>query len=243
MTSTDLKTSPISIVIPTRNEALHIAATIASAQTEGVLEILVVDGGSTDKTVDIAREAGVRVIAADLGRAVQMNMGAAIAQGEILLFLHGDTLLPPEFARRVVETLRRPGIVAGAFALAIDLPGPAVRLVEKMANFRSSCLRMPYGDQAIFLYRRQFIESGGYPEEPILEDVLLIQHLKKSGRIGIVPSPVLTSGRRWQGLGVLKTTLINQGIMLGHLAGLSPQRLHGWYGIAKKIRNGGLLGQ
>ena len=94
---------------------------------------------------------------------------------------------------------------------------------------------MPYGDQAIFLYRQKFLEIGGYPEEPILEDVLLIQRLQKSGRIGIATSKALTSGRRWQRLGLVKTTLINQGIMLGHLLGVSPQRLQNWYGITQKI--------
>ncbi len=235
MTSTDLKTSPISIIIPTLNEAVHIAATIARVRVEGVGEILLVDGGSTDGTAEIARRAGVRVIAAAPGRARQMNAGAAVARGEILLFLHGDTLLPLGFPGLVSEVLQRPGIVAGAFALAIDLPGVAVRLIERLANVRSSLLSLPYGDQAIFLTRRRFLESGGYPEEPILEDVLLIRRLKKFGRIGIAPAPVLTSGRRWQRLGVLKTTLINQGILLGYLAGISPQRLQGWYGIAKEI--------
>ncbi len=235
MTSTDRKISPISIIIPTRNEAENIAATIDRAKHGAVQEIIVVDCGSTDATKEIAVQLGARIISSTSGRARQMSVGAAEAHGEILLFLHADTLLPPDFAAQASEILARPGIVAGAFSLAIDLPGAAIRLVEKAANFRAHFLQMPYGDQAIFLYRQKFIEIGGYPDEPILEDLLLIHRLKKSGRIGITTSAVLTSGRRWQRLGIVKTALLNQGILLGHLVGISPQRLQGWYRIAQKF--------
>jgi len=235
MTSTDLKISPISIIIPARNEAATIKATIERTRQESILEVIVVDGNSTDDTRAIASQLGARVIGSNPGRALQMNAGAAIAGGEILLFLHADTLLPADFTTLLTEILTRPGISAGAFALALDLPGCAPRLLEKAIHFRSTFLQMPYGDQAIFLYRQKFLEIGGYPEEPILEDVLLIQRLKQSGRIGIASQKALTSGRRWQRLGLVKTTLINQGIMLGHLLGVSPQRLQRWYGIAQKI--------
>lgn len=234
MTLIPRKTSPISIIIPTRNEATAIAATLASATSGAVCEILVVDGGSSDETADIARRHGARVIPSAPGRGRQMNLGAAQAKGEILLFLHGDTLLPQGFAPRVISTLRQAGVAAGAFGLAIDLPGAKVRLVEGVANLRSTLLQLPYGDQGIFLYRQKFIDAGGYPEEPLLEDVLLIKRLKRSGRIAIVSSAVLTSGRRWQRLGVLRTTLINQAVMLGYLLGIAPQRLQKWYGIFKK---------
>jgi rSAM/selenodomain-associated transferase 2 len=235
MTSTARKTSPISIIIPTRNEAPTIAATMERAAHGEVLEVLVVDCGSSDGTADIARRHGARVIPSAPGRGRQMNLGADQARGEILLFLHGDTLLPPDFAPQLQSLLQQPDVVAGAFSLAIDLPGAKVRLVERVANLRSSFLQLPYGDQGIFLYRRKFFEAGGYQEEPILEDVLLIKRLKRLGRIAIAPSAVLTSGRRWQRLGVLRTTLINQAIMLGHLVGIPPQRLKRWYGIFQKI--------
>lgn len=235
MISTDRKISSISIIIPTLNEAASLARTIAAARQGAVREILVVDGGSTDGTREIARQLGACLIDAAPGRAWQMNAAAASAQGEILLFLHADTLLPPGFAAQATEMLTRPGIAAGAFALAINLPGPGIRALEKLANLRASFLQMPYGDQAIFLYRQTFHRVGGYPCEPILEDVLLIKALKRFGRIGITSSAVLTSGRRWQRLGLLKTTLINQGIMAGYLLGVPPQRLQGWYGVAQKI--------
>ena len=235
MTSTDHKISPISIIIPTLNEATTIRATLDAVQQCAVLEIIVVDGNSTDGTREIASQLGAQVLVSTAGRAVQMNAGAAAAKGEILLFLHADTLLPNDFTTQVTTILTRPGITAGAFALAIDLPGIAFRLLEKAVAFRSTFLQMPYGDQAFFLYRQKFLEIGGYPEQPILEDVLFLKRLKESGRIGIAVSPALTSGRRWQGLGLIKTTLINQGIMLGYLLGISPQRLQHWYRITQKI--------
>lgn len=235
MTSTDHKTSPISIIIPTRNEATNIGATIECAKHHNVLEIIVADANSSDNTSEIASQLGATVIDAPLGRAQQMNAGAAIAKGEVLLFLHADTLLPADFAKQIATVLAQPGIVAGAFGLAIDLPGVAIRLLQEGIRFRSTFLQLPYGDQAIFLNRQNFIEIGGYPAEPILEDVLLIKRLRKSGRIGIASSNVLTSGRRWQRLGLIQTTLINQCVMLGHLLGVPPKRLQSWYGITQKI--------
>lgn len=235
MTSTDRKILSISIIIPTRNEAATIAATIERAGLDRGLEIIVVDGNSTDGTREIASQLGAQVISSPPGRGLQMNSGAAMAKGDILLFVHADTLLPDDFTSQIADILGRPGISAGAFALAIDLPGLMVRLLEKAIHFRATVWQMPYGDQAIFLYRQKFLAVGGYPEAPILEDVMLIQRLKRSGRIGIASSRALTSGRRWQRLGLVRTTLINQGIMLGFLLGVSPQRLQRWYGVAQKI--------
>lgn len=235
MTLTARKISSISIIIPTFNEAENIRATVGRAQNSAVREIIVVDCGSTDSTTEIASQLGAQVISSTSGRAKQMNAGAQKATGEILLFLHADTLLPPDFAAQACKILASPGVAAGAFSLAIDLSGAALRVVECAANFRANVLQMPYGDQGLFLYRQKFMEVKGYPDEPILEDLLLIHRLKKTGRIGIAPSAALTSGRRWQRLGVIKTSLINQAILLGYLFGVSAQRLQGWYRIAQKF--------
>lgn len=235
MMSTAQKISPISIIIPTRNEAAHIAATVERAKFGAVREIIVVDCGSVDGTVEIALRHGAQVIFSAPGRARQMNTGAAASQGEILLFLHADTLLPADFSEQIPAILHQDDVIAGAFSLAIDLPGLGPRLVATMTNFRSRIFQMPYGDQSFFVARKNFYDVGGFPEEPILEDVLLARRLKQKGRISIARSSVVTSGRRWRELGIMRTTLINRAIILGFLVGIPPQRLQGWYRIGKKI--------
>lgn len=196
---------------------------------EGV-EIIVVDGGSTDKTREIAEELGAKfIISEHKGRAVQMNLGAKIARGDILLFLHGDTLLPPNYQELIINTLSQPGIIAGAFELKITGEEKSLRLVEKLVNWRSHFFLLPYGDQGIFLKASIFEDLGGFPDLPIMEDFELIQRLKKRGKIGIVAAAVTTSGRRWQKLGVWKTTLINQLVIIGYYLQVSPQILKQFY--------------
>ena len=241
------KTSPkISIIVPVLNEAGAIATTISKAKAavslpldgEGyseaidpkeIIEIIVADGGSRDGTVQIARSAGVKVVSGVSGRASQMNAGARAATGEILLFLHADTLLPPGFDAMVIQGLARVGVVAGAFPLKIDGTGVGLRWVEKGVNWRSRFLSLPYGDQAIFLSAKLFWDIGGFPEMPIMEDFALMGRLRPLGKVAIAPAPVLTSPRRWQKLGVLRVTLINQLIIIGYFLGVPPAILARWY--------------
>ncbi|NCR27702.1 MAG: glycosyltransferase [Microcystis aeruginosa Ma_QC_C_20070823_S13] len=218
----------LSIIIPTLNEELGIAATLK--QIGAGVEIIVVDGGSTDKTREIAKKLGDKVIISPKkGRAFQMNLGAKIAKGDILLFLHGDTLLPHEFQEQIINTLSQSGIVAGAFELKIDGEEKTLRLVEKLVNWRSRWLSLPYGDQGIFLKAAIFADLGGFPELPIMEDFELIQRLKKRGKIAIVSASVITSARRWQKLGVWKTTLINQLVIIGYNLKIPPRLLKSFY--------------
>ncbi|NES86439.1 MAG: glycosyltransferase family 2 protein [Moorea sp. SIO2B7] len=220
----------ITIIIPVLNEAKIIQETLLRLKNDADVEIIVVDGGSQDNTVSLAKALGVKVICASaVGRANQMNMGAAAATGDILLFLHGDTCLPKDYHTLVCEALSQPETVAGAFELNIDSKERSLRFVEKMVNWRSHFFSLPYGDQAIFLKAYVFEEIGGFPNLPIMEDFDLIQRLKKRGKITIVPTPVITSGRRWQKLGVFKTTLINQMIILGYYLGISPEKLVRFY--------------
>ncbi len=193
------------------------------------LEIIVADGGSTDGTVGLATEQQVRVLAVEGGRAHQMNRGAATARGEILLFLHADTLLPPEFDRHIRRTLSQPGVVAGAFALAIDAPDWGLRWVEWGVQLRSRWLQLPYGDQGLFMGVEVFRQLGGFPPIPIMEDFELVRRLRRQGRVAIAPAQVLTSGRRWQTLGILRTTLVNQVMILAYGLGVNPHRLAEWY--------------
>ena len=148
----------ISVIIPTLNEAGSIEQSISSIGTHQDIEIVIVDGGSQDNTVEIAQNLKVKVLIATGGRAVQMNIGAELATGEILLFLHADTILPPNFATMVREVLisRASTPIAGAFRLQIDAPQWRLRLVEWGVNYRSKLAQMPYGDQAIFLTAETF---------------------------------------------------------------------------------------
>lgn len=224
-----MQVEKISIVIPVLNEAIAIRAVLAQVLDTPNVEVIVVDGGSEDDTVAIAQTMGVKVIATTVGRARQMNAGAAVATGDILLFLHADTQLPPNFDRFIRQALQKPGTVAGAFELRIDAQLTGVKLIEKMVNWRSHFLSMPYGDQAIFLKRPVFAELGGFPDLPIMEDFELVRRLKRLGQIAIISAPVLTSGRRWQKLGIVKTTLINQLIIAGYFLGVPPADLVRWY--------------
>jgi rSAM/selenodomain-associated transferase 2 len=228
MTSTDLKTSDISIIIPTLNEEANIDA-IADTLPGKAGEIIIVDGGSTDRTILFARERKIRVEYSAAGRAAQLNHGAACAVGSVLLFLHADTRLPEDFATAILQTLAGNGVVAGAFSLAIRDAGPALRFIALCANIRSRTLQLPYGDQALFITREQFVRLGGFPQLPIMEDFFLIKKAKKLGRICTVPEQVTTSARRWQRLGVVRTTLINQLIILGFALRISPERLASLY--------------
>ena len=228
--STDRKTLSISIIIPALNEAESLGNNLPRlVSTHRGLEVIVVDGGSIDKTVDTAKSLGAKVLHSAPGKAVQMNAGAEAALGHILLFLHADTALPPGFTDQVLHVLDRPGVVAGAFRLAIDGRGPGLRVIEWLANFRSRFLQLPYGDQGIFMTAAMFSSVGGFPALPIMEDFELIRRLKQRGRIKILPLAATTSPRRWKKLGVLRTTAINQAIIIGYLLGMDPQKLADWY--------------
>lgn len=201
------------------------------------MEVIVVDGGSGDNTVQIAESFGVKVLSASANRAVQMNIGAKAATGDILLFLHADTVLPARFDTMIAKALfagsksNSLGKVplAGAFKLRIDAPQLSLRLIEFGINWRSHWLQMPYGDQAIFLKTYTFYALSGFPDIPIMEDFEFMLHLRQLGRIVIIPVPVLTSARRWQKLGVLKTTLINQVAIIAYFLRIPLKKIAQWY--------------
>jgi len=227
--ATEIMCGMISVVVPTLNEEAELSRTLASLAGEADLELIVVDGGSVDDTCAIADGYRARVLHSTPGRGVQMNAGASAALGEHFLFLHADTHLPPGFDVLIRRTLAEPGTVGGAFRLGIDGPGVAYRMIECAANLRSERLQRPYGDQALFLNRTMFDRVGGFPEWPLLEDVELVRRLRQLGQIAIVPKAIVTSPRRWQKRGVVRTTMLNQVILAAHRLGVSPQTLARWY--------------
>ncbi|HSM81129.1 MAG TPA: TIGR04283 family arsenosugar biosynthesis glycosyltransferase, partial [Nodosilinea sp.] len=195
----------VSVVIPTLNEAHNLPRVLEALPAAKGVEVIVVDGGSTDSTLKIAADWGARVVVSAPGRSRQMNQGAAVATGPMLLFLHADTRLPEGFDGAIREALTQPGVVAGAFRLAIDGPGRGLRWVERGVNVRSRLFHMPYGDQGIFLNAEVFHRLGGFPDLPMMEDFELVRRLRKLGKVAIAPQTVITSDRRWRTLGILRT--------------------------------------
>jgi len=219
----------ISIIVPVLNEEARIGSTLAAVCGLSDVEIIVVDGGSGDRTREIATSLGVTVVRSEPGRARQMNLGAAQATGEILLFLHGDTRLGSGFETEIRRILEEPEVVGGAFELKIEGTEPLLRVIEWGVKWRSRLGQMPYGDQGIFVRAATFWELGGFAEMGIMEDFEFVERLKRRGPLAIAPTPAFTSARRWQKLGILQTTGINQLMILGYYLGISPTRLAHWY--------------
>ncbi|MCI5189939.1 MAG: glycosyltransferase [Candidatus Electrothrix sp. AS4_5] len=177
---------------------------------------------------------GIQLLHTEAGRGQQQHCGATAASGDILLFLHCDTVLPATFSKDICLTLQKKDVVAGAFRLHINGRGVGFRLIEAGVQFRSSLLQLPYGDQALFMRRATYFAVGGFPEQPIMEDLALVLCLKKLGRIALTQTYVTTSARRWQQHGLVKTTLINQLMLLGRVIGVSPQQLARLYYAQRK---------
>ncbi|MFN9370628.1 MAG: TIGR04283 family arsenosugar biosynthesis glycosyltransferase [Planctomycetaceae bacterium] len=217
----------LSVVIPVRNEAQTLPRTVPPLHKAGC-EVIVADGGSDDGTVEVAEELGCRVVMTRPVRGRQLNAGGALARGEWLLFLHADTRLPATFRTDIPETLAG-GALMGAFRLRIDAPGWGLRGVAWGANLRSRWLQCPYGDQGLFLRTEAFHRLGGFRPWPLLEDLEFCQRMKRHGPIALAPGAVHTSARRWQHLGVGRTTLINQLVLLRYWWGESPESLAAFY--------------
>jgi rSAM/selenodomain-associated transferase 2 len=229
-------TTNISVIIPTLNEAANLTKCFPTDSQE--VEVIVADGESQDGTAEMAAAQGWKVCVSHPGRGRQMNAGAKIASGEIFLFLHADTRLPEDFAAHIRRILALPGVSAGAFLLRVNSSQRQMRIIERVANWRSRRLQLPFGDQAIFLRAEQFWSVGGFPDLPIMEEVELIRRLRRHGRIGTAPVPVVTSARRWQKRGLWKTTLLNQVCLAAYYLGVSPVCIHGWYygGNGSRVR-------
>lgn len=219
----------ISVIVPVLNEAQNIKSILTGLLDNPDIEIIVIDGGSQDRTREVVRELRVKLAISERGRARQMNLGASLAKGDILLFLHADTKLPRHFEKSVIQTLSKPKVIAGAFSLKIDGQLRGIKLIESMVNWRSRFLQLPYGDQAIFITKENFQQVGGFPDLPIMEDFELILRLKKMGKIAIAPSYVITSARRWEKLGIWQTTFINQRIIMAYLLGIPVDKIATWY--------------
>ena len=222
-----------SIIIPVLNEAGHINSLIEHLRKqnyESSCEIIVVDGDPQGSTVETIQAKDVTAITTDKGRGKQMNAGAAVARGEILIFLHADTTLPDNALGKINQALQDRDYVGGAFDLKIDSDRLFLKYISARASFRSRWNRIPYGDQAIFIRKKYFDQIGGYKEIPLMEDVDLMRRIKKDGKkIFILPDNVTTSARRWESDGVLFSTMRNQILIRLFYLGISPHRLAKYY--------------
>ena len=216
----------ISVIIPALNEAANIVRAVTSAQASGADEVVVADGGSGDETCLLAELSGARLVSCPRGRAVQQNVGARAATGDVLLFLHADNWLGKDAIAQVRSAAhRKKGNLCGSFQQRIEASPFIYRLLERGNAERVRWLGLPYGDQAIFMTRDLFNQVGGFPEEPFLEDVLLMQRLRRLSWPLLLPGPVHVSPRRWEQRGVLRQTLRNWAILTAFSLGASPQHL------------------
>ncbi len=220
-----MSTPKVSVIIPALNEADSIADTLCSVGP--CHEVIVVDGSSTDSTREVAALSGAVVVTAQAGRGLQMDSGAGAATGDVFVFLHADTLLPRGW-REDVEKAVLSGCVGGAFRLVIASRGAWMRVVERVANFRSA-LGLIYGDQAIFVTRESFFRAGGFKRLPLMEDVDLVKRLRKLGRVVVLEKRVVTSPRRWTRGGRVRNTLRNWLMLSLYFAGVAPERLYRMY--------------
>ncbi|MBI1370007.1 MAG: glycosyltransferase [Planctomycetes bacterium] len=211
----------MSVIVPTLNEEAHLASTLERVRTAPGVEVIVSDGGSTDRTLAVAEQLEAQIITGPPGRARQMNAGAAAATGAILIFCHADTLLPTGYERYVRRVCKDPKMI-GAFGLRVDKTGLSMQLIEKLVKMR----RTPYGDQALFMHRAAFEALEGFTDMPLLEDVDLIRRARRNGcPIEWLEQHVTTSGRFWRKHGVWRATMINQMVLLAYTLGVSVDKL------------------
>jgi rSAM/selenodomain-associated transferase 2 len=215
----------ISVIVPVLNEEPLIVAALSGLQSLRARghEVVVVDGGSTDATVALSQPLADRVISAPRGRASQMNAGARAATGEALLFLHADTRLPEAADALVLDALEHHAW--GRFDVTIDSAHPLLAVVAFMMNLRSRITGIATGDQALFVGRETFEKAGGYPPIALMEDVALSALLKRSGAPACLRAKAVTSGRRWEQRGVLRTVVLMWRLRLLYFLGVDPARL------------------
>lgn len=218
----------ITVVIPSFSEGERLAVFLGGlAGLEGVDAVVSVPIGDPDAA--IARRCAAQVVEGAAGRGAQLAAGAAVAQGEILVFCHADTVLPEGWPEMVRAAIGEPGVAAGAFRLRIAGEGASYRVIEAVANLRSRILRLPYGDQALFTARACLNAAGGFPPLPLMEDVEFVRRIKKRGRLKIMEAAARTSARRWERDGVMAGTVRNWLLLAAYMAGVSPVTLSAWY--------------
>jgi rSAM/selenodomain-associated transferase 2 len=213
----------VSVIIPALNEEAVVAGAIRSAFEGGALEVLVSDGGSSDRTAAVAAAEGAHVLSAPAMRSIQLNRGAEAARGSFLIFLHADTLLPSGAAAMVEAALQ--GADFGGFRISFAEEGASLRLAAVLINLRTRITRCPWGDQAQFIRRDRFLAGGGFREIPLMEDYEMAVRMRRSGKTLVLPARVRTSGRRFLRYGLIRTAARNWRIIAAYRRGVPPEKL------------------
>ena len=225
---TSADTVKLSIIIPVLNEADCLDQSLARLFSPGWAaddcEVIICDGGSQDDSLEIAQRYSCRIVHSASGRAVQMNQGAAVAQGRHLLFLHADSVLPADFKQLFPSDARW-----GHFRLHLDNAALVYRMIEFAINLRSRVTRIAGGDQGLFFARDFFLSLGAFPSIPLMEDVAICKLARREAKPEIIAAPMHSSPRRWQNNGVLKTILLMWSLRLAYFCGVDPARLHRIY--------------
>ncbi len=224
----------LAIIIPCLNEAAALDDQLRALQGLPDVRIVFVDGGSDDDTVARIRQAGFECIEHAPGRATQMNAGAALCrEADVLCFLHADTMLTAEHLADIRDVMGEPAIAGGRFDVRLSGSSMAFRLIERLMNWRSRLTRISTGDQAMFVRRKMFEWLGGFPEQPLMEDIELSRRLKRVGKIACLPRPVVTSGRRWERHGIGRTVLLMWKLRLYYRLGVPVEKLAAMYDHAR----------
>ena len=230
----------VSVIIPTLNESADIAAAVGHAWRAGANEVLVVDGGSDDGTMDVVRGLECSLIESPPGRAAQQNLGASRATGEVVLFLHADNHLAAGAIEQIRQVLADSKIGGGAFRQRIEASGLVYRLIERGNAFRARRLGVAYGDQGIFVRRSLFDRLGGFPCVALMEDLIFMRRHRRALRLTLLPGPLHVSPRRWQRHGVVRQTLRNWLLTAAYVLGVSPDRLARYYALHGDSRSNDL---
>jgi len=223
----------VAVIVPVLNEAQGLPSLLHRLQALNADECVFVDGGSTDESCRILAASGVRWLASKRGRALQMNVGCQQTKSDILLFIHGDTEFSSEHMNDLKAVMRDEKTVGGRFDVRLSGAQPAFRVIELMMNLRSRLTKISTGDQAMFVRRDVFERFGGFPELPLMEDVAFSKLLKKQGKVACLRRKIVTSSRRWEQHGIVRTILLMWRLRLLYWLGVAPEKLAKMYREAR----------